>query len=72
MSPSAAKPSNERAACASYGYWTDQYTTECYDSHNASSPLYTDTSVYNTVDRQWMWLLCNEPLFYWEEYAFPL
>jgi hypothetical protein len=32
--------------------------------------MYTDLSVDNTVDRQWEWLLCNEPFFYWQECVF--
>ena len=53
--------------CASYGYWTDEWSVACFDSYNASSPIYTDTSVGNAVDRQWEWFLCNEPFFYWQE-----
>lgn len=63
------------AACANYGYWTSSTTTACYDTHNASSPIFTDTSVNNNIDRQWQWFLCNEPFFYWQEYVkskFPL
>jgi hypothetical protein len=40
--------------------------TECFDSYNASNPIYTDTSVDNAIDRQWMWLLCNEPFMFWQ------
>ncbi|KAJ5174589.1 uncharacterized protein N7482_000466 [Penicillium canariense] len=58
-------------SCAGYGYWTDEMTTACYNTYNASSPIFTDTSVSNAVDRQWQWFLCNEPLFYWQEYDFP-
>lgn len=56
-------------ACANYGYWSDQSTTACFDTYNASSPIFTDISVNNTIDRQWQWFLCNEPLFYWQEYV---
>ncbi|KAF7596990.1 hypothetical protein BBP40_011356 [Aspergillus hancockii] len=55
--------------CASYGYWTDEWSLECFNSHNASSPLFTDTSVRNAVDRQWQWFLCNEPFFWWQDGA---
>lgn len=49
--------------CASYGYsdWTDEYELGCFDTYNASSPFYVDTTVDNPVDRQWEWFLCNEP-----------
>ncbi|KAJ5390371.1 uncharacterized protein N7496_001439 [Penicillium cataractarum] len=56
-------------SCANYGYWTDESTTACFNTYNASSPIFTDTSVNNTVDRQWQWFLCNEPLFYWQDGA---
>ncbi|KAH8423270.1 putative serine peptidase [Aspergillus melleus] len=55
--------------CASYGYWTDERSISCFDTHNASSPLFTDTSVANGMDRQWQWFLCNEPFFYWQDGA---
>ncbi len=48
-------------ACASFGYWKDNNTVACYDSYNTELASYTDTSVNNTVNRQWMWYLCNEP-----------
>jgi hypothetical protein len=44
-------------SCASYGYWTDEWSVDCYNSYNASSPIYTDISVDNAVDRQWEWFL---------------
>ncbi|KAJ5766315.1 Peptidase S28 [Penicillium nucicola] len=56
-------------SCTGYGYWTDESTTACYDTYNASSPLFTDTSIDNAIDRQWNWLLCNEPFFYWQDGA---
>lgn len=31
------------------------------DMNNKDNPMYTDLSVNNTVNRQWYWLLCNEP-----------
>lgn len=37
-------------------------TSNCFNSRDASSSTYTDTSLSNEVDRQWTWLLCNEPL----------
>ena len=57
--------------CASYGYWTDDDDVSCFDTYNASSPFYTDISVRNNIDRQWQWMLCNEPFAYWQEYGFP-
>lgn len=49
--------------CADYGYedWQGNYSTGCLQNQNASSPQYHDLRVNNTVNRQWMWMLCNEP-----------
>lgn len=55
--------------CASYGYWTDEYDISCFDSYNASNPIYTDISLSNVADRQWEWFLCNEPFAYWQDGA---
>lgn len=57
--------------CASYGYsdWADTYSVGCFDTYNASSPMYTDTTLSNEVDRQWEWFLCNEPFGYWQDGA---
>ncbi|KAJ5235467.1 uncharacterized protein N7469_004635 [Penicillium citrinum] len=56
-------------SCTKYGYWSDNSTVACYDTHNASSPMFTDRSVNNTIDRQWQWFLCNEPFSYWQDAA---
>ncbi|CAK7205803.1 hypothetical protein SEUCBS139899_008582 [Sporothrix eucalyptigena] len=56
--------------CESLGSdFQGEYNTACMDSHNASNPIYTDLSVNNAVDRQWTWLLCNEPFMYWQTAA---
>lgn len=55
--------------CASYGYWTDQYETACFDTYNSSNPLYADKSINNVADRQWEWLCCNEPFGAWQDGA---
>lgn len=48
--------------CAGYGYeeWQDEWSVGCLDTYNTSSPVYTDDSLSNQFDRQWMWFLCNE------------
>ncbi|KAJ5899127.1 Peptidase S28 [Penicillium taxi] len=56
-------------SCTGYGYWTSDNTTACYDTYNATSPLFTDNSVDNSIDKQWQWFLCNEPFFYWQDGA---
>lgn len=56
--------------CESFGTaFQGTYNTDCMDSHNASNPIYTDTSVDNAIDRQWVWLLCNEPFEFWQTAA---
>ncbi|KAF4200396.1 hypothetical protein CNMCM8927_003431 [Aspergillus lentulus] len=56
-------------SCAKYKYWTDKYAVDCYDTYDLDSPIYTDTAVNNTINKQWTWFLCNEPLFYWQDGA---
>lgn len=41
----------------------------CFNTYNASSPLFTDMTVSNTGDRQWIWFLCNQPFGYWQDGA---
>lgn len=36
---------------------------------NASNPLYHDLSPGNWINRQWNWMLCNEPFEYWQDGA---
>lgn len=55
--------------CAGYGYWEGDYDTGCLDTYNVSNPMYTDTSLSNTIDRQWVWMTCNEPFGYWQDGA---
>lgn len=56
-------------ACAESGYpeWADPLSVGCYNSHNASSPTFTDWSVEGRWDRQWVWMLCNEPFAFWQK-----
>ena len=39
------------------------------DTYDSSSPFFTDTSLSNVIDRQWNWMLCNEPFGYWQDGA---
>ncbi|KAM7197563.1 serine-type peptidase-like protein [Rhypophila sp. PSN 637] len=48
----------------SYAAW--EGTQNCWDTQDEYSPRYTDLSVDNPVNRQWMWLLCNEPFEWWQ------
>jgi hypothetical protein len=53
--------------CASTGYFTSNTSTGCFDSYNATSPMYADTSIDNYANKQWEWLCCNEPFGAWQE-----
>ena len=57
--------------CEGYGYgsFTGRLNTDCLDTYNASNPLFTDVSLSNTADRQWVWMTCNEPFGYWQDGA---
>nr|CDP27866.1 Putative serine protease [Podospora anserina S mat+] len=54
--------------CAKSGYpeWQDGNSTLCLQNMNASSLAFTDLSVKNWGNRQWWWLLCNEPFEWWQ------
>ena len=57
-------------SCASYGStWKSDSDLGCFDTYNASSPLYTDITVSNPFNRQWYFFLCNEPFAYWQDGA---
>ncbi|KXX79502.1 putative serine protease EDA2 [Madurella mycetomatis] len=59
--------------CNNYGYddWSDPHSVACYDSYNETSPIFKDYSVGNRWNRQWFWMLCNQPFFYWQTGAPP-
>ncbi|KAI0095404.1 peptidase S28 [Daldinia grandis] len=54
--------------CASYGYdeWKGDYNTACFDTYNASSPMFTDQTGTNGFGRTWVWMTCNDPFFYYQ------
>lgn len=54
-------------ACTAYGL--PQGDLSCLDTYDASSPVYTDTSVGNAANRQWEWMVCNEPFGWWQSGA---
>jgi len=55
--------------CESTGYFTGENNTECFQSLNASNPIYHDLTPENWGNRQWNWMLCNEPFEYWQDGA---
>ncbi|EFX01073.1 serine-type peptidase [Grosmannia clavigera kw1407] len=55
--------------CESYGYFSGELNTVCFETYNGSNPVFTDTRVDNPVGRQWTWILCNEPFGFWQDGA---
>lgn len=49
--------------CASTGYpeFAGENNIACFQNQNASNPVYHDLTPNNWVNRQWNWMLCNEP-----------
>lgn len=54
--------------CQQYGY-EDERELACMDTYDANNLIFTDRTVGNTIDRQWNWMLCNEPFDYWQNGA---
>lgn len=54
--------------CAGYGYheWESNDSVACFDTYNASSPMFTDQTGANPFDRTWVWMTCNDPFFYYQ------
>ncbi|KAI0019858.1 serine carboxypeptidase S28-domain-containing protein [Xylariomycetidae sp. FL0641] len=56
--------------CASYGLgFEGKYNTDCLQALNGSNPIYHDLSPANAANRQWNWMLCNEPFEFWQDGA---
>ncbi|KAL5353067.1 hypothetical protein ACLOAV_001097 [Pseudogymnoascus australis] len=55
-------------SCQIFGY-KDPMSIECYDTYNPQNKLFTDRTVRNAIDRQWQWMLCNEPFGWWQDGA---
>lgn len=57
--------------CSSYDYaaYNGTYNTYCFNTYDPANPAFTDTSLSNAYDRQWQWMLCNEPFGYWQDGA---
>jgi hypothetical protein len=56
--------------CQGFGY-NDTYDLSCLNTHDKNNNIFTDWTVYNVIDRQWQWMLCNEPFGYWQDGAPP-
>ncbi|KAJ6789558.1 hypothetical protein PWT90_09816 [Aphanocladium album] len=59
--------------CSGWGYpqWTSKDDVRCYINDDFNSPIYRDTRVDNMQNRQWQWMLCNEPFEWWRTGAAP-
>ncbi|KAK3117727.1 hypothetical protein LTR53_000656 [Teratosphaeriaceae sp. CCFEE 6253] len=59
--------------CSSFGYaeFNGTDNTYCFNTYDPTSPQFTDMSLSNTYDRQWVWMTCNEPFGYWQDGAPP-
>ncbi|TID18393.1 putative extracellular serine carboxypeptidase [Venturia nashicola] len=59
--------------CDSYHHpeYAGKYNVACFDTYNPNTPYYTDWSLGNPFDRQWVWMTCNEPFGYWQDGAPP-
>ena len=55
--------------CESFGLADFQgtYNTGCLQNLNASSAMYRDISPTNMISRQFWWLVCNEPLAWFQD-----
>ena len=47
----------------------DGNISACFGTYDPKSIMYTDTSLDNEYERQWMWVLCNEPFEFWQDGA---
>ncbi|OAA57779.1 Peptidase S28 [Cordyceps fumosorosea ARSEF 2679] len=58
--------------CNSTTYWAGvgKDSVACWDTHNKTSPYFTDRSTRNSWNLQWQWMLCNEPFQLWQG-SFP-
>ncbi|PQE15701.1 disulfide-isomerase erp38 protein [Rutstroemia sp. NJR-2017a BBW] len=54
--------------CQSYGYANETDYT-CLNTYDFNNKMYRDYTVGNPIDRQWNWMLCNEPFDYWQDGA---
>ncbi|KAJ4294699.1 hypothetical protein N0V88_004933 [Collariella sp. IMI 366227] len=57
--------------CESAGYdeWKGTYNVDCFKNLDANNVAYKDLTPGNWVNRQWWWMLCNEPFEWWQDGA---
>ncbi|KAF7531733.1 hypothetical protein G7054_g8596 [Neopestalotiopsis clavispora] len=49
-----------------YSDWAGPMNVQCWNSYDTSMQVFQDLSPGNYVGRTWVWMTCNEPLFYWQ------
>ncbi|KAK4109669.1 serine-type peptidase-like protein [Canariomyces notabilis] len=54
---------------ADYPEWKGQNNTNCFKNQDPNNVAYKDLSSGNWVNRQWWWMLCNEPFEWWQDGA---
>ncbi|KAH7317225.1 peptidase S28 [Rhexocercosporidium sp. MPI-PUGE-AT-0058] len=54
--------------CQRFGY-TGEYDLSCMDTYNTSMSYYNSYTVDNVWNKQWNWILCNQPLDFWQDGA---
>jgi hypothetical protein len=58
--------------CEEFGY-NGTYNVECLDSYNPANLMFSETNINDAavqlIDRQWVWMTCNEPFAYWQDGA---
>ena len=67
--PNVLDPTNRRKVCHDnfkYDEYKPKGSIGCLESYNTSMVMYKDLSTNNTFNRQWFWMLCNEPFYYWQ------
>ena len=58
--------------CQNYGY-EDEWDLTCFNTYDVDNYIFSQTNINNIAvvngDRQWNWMLCNEPFAYWQDGA---
>ncbi|AEO59356.1 hypothetical protein MYCTH_2307580 [Thermothelomyces thermophilus ATCC 42464] len=57
--------------CESAGYpeWEGENNIACFKNLDPNNAAYKDLSLDNWINRQWNWMLCNEPFEWWQDGA---
>ncbi|KAF2149996.1 putative serine peptidase [Myriangium duriaei CBS 260.36] len=55
--------------CSALGMFSGDNNTDCFNTYDGNSPMFTTTAVDNDIDRAWIWMTCNEPFGWWQDGA---